>query len=287
LDAVAGIAFAMSPPDGVVTAKQQSSSKTVLDNRERYADNQEATLSALDGRQAQLHTGMPGQIVSYNATTMTATVQLSIQAIQTQKDGTRKNISIAPIQDVPVMFPGGGGHTLTFPIAAGDECWVAFSERNIDAWFQHGDPKPPPDWRMHDINDAVCFVGLRNQSRVLGSGGSAPIASAATTTLRSDDGKTVVQLDGPNNAVTLYAAGASESVVFVDGKNQQITTMAGGTTTVVDGAANTITMTAATVIINGELHVNGEIWGRFNTAPVSVTQHIHHGNNQVPVVGTE
>jgi hypothetical protein len=282
LDALARITFAMS----VTTAKNQQSSTTVLDNRERRADPLEAIQSGLDGRQAQIHTGMPGQIVKYDAAKMTATVQLAIQAVQTQKDGTRKNISIAPIQDVPVMFPGGGSHTFTFPIAAGDECWVAFSERNIDAWFQHGGPKPPPDWRMHDINDAVCFVGLRNQSRVLGADGKAPVASKDTTTLRSDDGKTVVQIDGPNNAITLYAAGQTESVVFVDGKNQAITTMAGGTKTVVDGSANTITVTAATVTMSGDLHVMGEVWGKFQSGPVSVTQHIHKALNQPPNVGT-
>jgi hypothetical protein len=250
----------------VVTAKQQSSTKTALDNRERYADSQEATLAALDGRQAQLHTGMPGQIVSYNAAKMTATVQLSIQAVQTQKDGTRKNISIAPIQDVPVFFPNGGGHTLTFPIAAGDECWVAFSERNIDAWYQHGEPKPPPDWRMHDINDAVCYVGLRNQSRVLGSDGSSPSASNTTTTLRSDDGKTLIQLDGPNQAITLYANGGA-STVFVDGKNNQVEVL-----------TQTLLLTANNCKLdaNGNFFVTGEITRGHGTGDqVTLGQHRH------------
>lgn len=209
-------------PTTVVTAKRQSSAstKTALDNRERYSDHLEAQQSALDGRQAQMHTGMPGSIISYNANTQTAVVQLAIQAIQTQKDGTRKNVTIAPIQDVPVIFPTGGGHTLTFPISAGDECWVAFSQRNIDAWFQQGGQKPPPDWRMHDINDAVCLVGLRNQGRALN-----PPANNSTTQLRTDDGHTVVQIDGPNQAITL-SAGNTAAVVFVDGKDQAVVVQA-------------------------------------------------------------
>ena len=191
---------------------------TTLDLRQTTADDLEALQTVLDGRQAQIHTGMPGIIVSFNATAVTAVVQPAIQAIQSKPDGTRQPMSISPIHDVPVHFPGGGGHTLTFPVKPGDECWLSFSERSIDNWFQHGGTLQPSDWRMHDITDAVAHVGVRSQPN-LPAGGVDP----DTVQLRSDDKKTVVQVDGKNQAITLYANGAGEAVVFVDGANQAVT----------------------------------------------------------------
>jgi hypothetical protein len=38
--------------------------------------------------------------------------------------------------------------------------------------------------------------------------------------------------------------------------------------------------------IQGDVHVNGEVWGKFSTAPVSLTQHIHHAVNTPPAIGT-
>jgi len=192
-----------------------------LDARQVSSDHLETTYSLLDGRQAALHTAMPGIIVSFDAGKMTAVVQPALQGIRTMKDGTTQNVTIAHLPDVPVAFPGGGGHTLTFPVTAGDECMLVFQERSIDFWHQLGNVQKPSDWRMHDINDAICHVGMRSTPRVLN-----PPVDTGTTQLRSDDKKTLVQVDGKNNAITLYASGASESVVFVDGKSEEVTVLA-------------------------------------------------------------
>jgi hypothetical protein len=170
-----------------------------LDIRQRFADRVEALQAALDGRQAQLHTGMPGQIVSYNPATMTAVVQPSLQAFQTLPDGTVQLVTIRPIEDVPVHFPGGGGFTLTFPVKPGDDCWIKFSERSLDNWYQHGGVQQPSDWRMHDITDAVAEVGVRSQPKVPGN------VSGTTTQLRSDDGTMVVDMNPANATMTLTA----------------------------------------------------------------------------------
>lgn len=166
--------------------------------RQRHTDPYEARESHHDRRQAAMHTGMPGTIVSYDASTMTAVVQPSLQGIQTEIDGTRTMVDITPIPDVPVHFPGGGGYLLTFPVKPGDECWIKFSERSIDNWHQHGGQQAPSDWRMHDINDAVCEVGIRSQPNVPGGQAStrdAKPVSASTVQLRSDDGNLFVEMD--------------------------------------------------------------------------------------------
>lgn len=160
-----------------------------FDPRQRQVGMHEAMQTHLDSRQAEIHTAMPGKIVSFDPAKMTVRVQPAIQAMQRQKDGTDKAVSIAELHDVPVHFPGGGGHTLTFPIKAGDDCMLHFAERSLDAWHDQGGVRPPTDQRMHDINDAVCHVGVRSQKN-LPTGG----ASSDTVQLRSDDGTMLVEL---------------------------------------------------------------------------------------------
>ena len=69
---------------------------------------------------------------------------------------------------VPVIFPGGGGAALTFPVAAGDTCLLVFLDRDQDNWLTSGQTGLPPNSaRLHAPSDAVCFVGLRNNLKGL------------------------------------------------------------------------------------------------------------------------
>jgi hypothetical protein len=171
-----------------------------LEWRQRRVDHLEATQTHLDGRQAQIHTSMPGHIVSFDPKTMTATVQPALQGMYMQRDGTRKPVDISPIHDVPVHFPSGGGFTMTFPIKPNDECLVVFQERSIDNWHQHGGIQKPSDMRMHDINDCVVHVGVRSQPKVLAN------VHADNVQMRSDDGATFLEMS-KGNVVHIVAPG--------------------------------------------------------------------------------
>jgi hypothetical protein len=215
-----------------------------LPARERYAHPLEATQTHLDGRQAQIHTSMPGTIVSYNPATMTATVQPAIQAMHRQTDRTRKPLSIPPVTDVPVHFPAGGGYTLTFPIKPGDECLIVFNERNIDNWHQMGGEQAPADLRMHDVNDCIVHVGLRSQPKVLGTNGGQP-AHGDNVQFRSDDGTRYVEINNSANTIR---------------------TVCGSVTSTLDGAGNVLEIVAPTeirltsprVVISGVVDVLGQ-----------------------------
>lgn len=110
-----------------------------------------------------LHTGMPGIIQSFDKETCTAQIQPALQRVFTE-DGA---VNLPLCVDVPVIFTGGGGWWLTFRPVAGDECWLAFSERCIDYWHVNGGVQIPAEWRLHDLSDAVAFVGLNSQPRTL------------------------------------------------------------------------------------------------------------------------
>lgn len=97
-----------------------------------------------------------GKIISFDGARKTAKVQLLFKR---QFDDDRI-VSYSPLVDVPVFTLQGGGGALQFPISAGDNCIVLFSDRNLDTWFQTGSEAIPPNSRFHDLSDGIALVGL-------------------------------------------------------------------------------------------------------------------------------
>lgn len=110
-----------------------------------------------------LHTCLPGIIASYNEATQTASVQPAIKRIFSEKG----SVALPVCVDVPVAFPGGGDFYLTFPVKAGDDCILFFSERCIDYWHVNGGVQLPAEYRLHDLSDAFAQVGVNSQPRKL------------------------------------------------------------------------------------------------------------------------
>ena len=197
-----------------------------MDPRERFDDPVEAQRAAMDGRQAQIQTAMPGIIQSYNAEAQTCTVQPAIKGRVEYPDGSVKSVPLPLLVDVPVKFPSGGGFTLTFPVAPGDECLVIFASRCIDAWWQSGGVQEPLATRMHDLSDGFALVGPRSQTRKL------PNVSTTNTQLRTDDGATYIEIQ-PGGKVRIDSEDlelhARNSYSWdIDGYGERITSLGGG-----------------------------------------------------------
>ena len=200
-----------------------------MDRRERLNNPQVALQLALDGLQAQIWTALPVIIESFNPAAMTCTAQCAVQYAHFPIEGGQPNwIDIPLLLDCPVIFPSGGGFSLTFPISPGNEALAVFSSRCIDSWWKNGGTKNrQPLIRMHDLSDGFVLVGVRSQPNVL------PSISTTSVQLRSDDGATNIDLKG--GVVTVNA---SQTVV-------------NSITTVVN-ATNGMT-------VNGNLSVTGDI----------------------------
>lgn len=97
-----------------------------------------------------------GQINSFDPAKKTAEVQILFKGMRA--DGTI--FSNPQLVDCPVFTPQGGGAFLQLPIAAGDQCIVIFSDRNLDYWFQSGGESVPADERCHDLSDGIALVGV-------------------------------------------------------------------------------------------------------------------------------
>ncbi len=103
-----------------------------------------------------VHTALPGTIISYDSTLQKATIQPSLK--KSYLDGTTQEMPI--LNNVPVIFPRAGGASLTFPVVQGDTCLLLFIERSTDLWKSVGGVVAPDDPRKFDLSDAVAIMGL-------------------------------------------------------------------------------------------------------------------------------
>ncbi|MBD7746975.1 translation initiation factor IF-2 [Klebsiella pneumoniae] len=144
----------------------------------------------------QMRVALPGIIQSFDPESLTAVVQPAIRYIERDNDGNKSTKDYPLLVDVPVVFPRGGGCTLTFPVKAGDECLVIFADRCIDFWWQSGGIQEPVDERMHDLSDAFCIVGPQSQAKKISG------ISTMAAQLRTDDGAAFIEL-AAGGAVTI------------------------------------------------------------------------------------
>ena len=104
-------------------------------------------------------TSVPGNIISFDATTQLAQVQIGVQRIDVNGD----TFTPPPLIKVPVVIPGGSEYFVEHQIDVGDECLIIFSQRCIDGWVNNGGIATQPIVRFHSFDDAMCIVGLRSQ----------------------------------------------------------------------------------------------------------------------------
>ncbi|HDK0301007.1 TPA: translation initiation factor IF-2, partial [Escherichia coli] len=92
-----------------------------------------------------MRVSIPGIIQSFDPEAVTAVIQPAIKGVEHDASGAEVSVNLPLLVDVPVIFPRGGGCTLTFPVKEGDECLVIFADRCIDFWWQSGGIQEPVD----------------------------------------------------------------------------------------------------------------------------------------------
>ena len=149
-----------------------------------------------DEKIKNVHTSLPAFVVDFDPAAQTITAQVGIKKVikTTQNEQeTLIPLDVPPILDVPVITPRGGGYSLTFPIAAGDECLLIFSERSIKDWLNVGQTVKPTTKRFHDLTDAVAIVGLSSLPRKIQN------YNASALELRKDDGAAFIKISDDNS----------------------------------------------------------------------------------------
>lgn len=113
----------------------------------------------MDDKIDNVHTSLPGKIISFDPGTNRA----QVQPVGKYKLDDGRELNYPIIHQVPIVFPMGcGGNSgITFPVRPGDGCMIAFAESQLDDFISGGDSD---DARRHDLNDAICIPGLYSQS---------------------------------------------------------------------------------------------------------------------------
>ena len=203
-------------------------------------------------------------------------VQPAIKGNVRAPDGSIIQVALPLLLDCPVVFPRGGGVSLTFPLGGDDECLVVFSQRCIDAWWQNGfvtpaggsgaDGKPmnvqnnPPEFRMHSLSDGFAIVGVRSKARAFSQ------FDANTARLRTDDDSCYLEFDPTNKKLNgVFPGGITLNGVTIDTNGNVVT--AGNIT----GA----TVTGTTQVVAGS-----------GGSAVHLATHTHPSNGAPPTPGT-
>lgn len=197
--------------------------------------------AALDNRVC-----VPGVVNTFDHEQLTANVEIAAQGVAYDDHGRETDETYPLLVDVPVVFPRGGGLSLTFPIKQGDECLVVFADRCIDFWHQSGGMQKTASQRGHDLGDAFIIPGPYSQPQTIDN------VSTDSVQLRTDDGTAFIEMD-QNGNITINCP--------------------------------TITVNAQQAVVNapsrfkGDMQVEGSITasGDVTGAGISLDTHVHAG----------
>jgi phage baseplate assembly protein gpV len=229
-------------------------------------DFKESLDGVLNGRQSLIWTALPAIIQSFDASALTCTAQPAIQAQVRAQDGSTSWVALPLLVDVPVCFPRGGGCTLTFPVAAGDEALIVFSSRCIDAWWQSGGVQVQAELRMHDLSDGFAILGPFSQATKISGW------SSNSVQLRSNDASTYIDLNPTAQKVKIVAPGGFQVVAPTSDFSGAVT-IRGLLTWLAGMAGSTASGVAAT--ITGVINFIGSVTS--NGKAIDST-HTHHEN---------
>ncbi|MGJ5822132.1 phage baseplate assembly protein V [Serratia sp. H402Y] len=196
----------------------------------QIGDKQQADQALIDAINAGMRVSIPGIIQSFDADAVTCVVLPAVKGSEPESAGGGNSASLPLLVDVPVIFPRGGGVTLTFPVKSGDECLLVFADRSIDFWWQNGGVQESAAERMHHLSDAFAIVGPQSQAQKISG------ISTSAAQLRTDDGAAFIELDPSSHAVTVTTPG-------------KLTASAQGGTEI----------SSPEIVLNGNVTINGNL----------------------------
>lgn len=112
---------------------------------------------------SSLHCALPGTVQSFDPAAQTVSVLPALR----RRDASGVLLPAPLLRDVPVFYPGTRQAGMTWPVSAGDECLVIFSDACMDGWFDTAQATLPPSPRKHDLSDAFALVGFRSRPNAL------------------------------------------------------------------------------------------------------------------------
>ncbi len=113
----------------------------------------------LDAWMRQAMFTLPGRVLDFNPETQLAKVEAGIERVV-----NGQGITIPPIENIPVCFPGDGKYYFWHQITNGEtEGLLHFNQRAIDTWIERGGPVAPHETRILSEEDCFFEPGYRSK----------------------------------------------------------------------------------------------------------------------------
>lgn len=154
---------------------------------------------------SDLFVGLPGRVESYSASASTADVRPMLRRPVDDPDGSALFEDLPVIPSVRVVWPGGGGFAISFPLAEGDTGVLLCLDYPIDGWGRNGALASPGDLRAHSLSSAVFIPGLRHNGNALAaaSGSNVVIGSDTSANARIVITPSRTEIGGSSDAAAL------------------------------------------------------------------------------------
>lgn len=207
-----------------------------------------STQEALD----DVHTAIPGEIISFDPASCTAKVQL----IGKFKKPDGKKLDYPPVANVPICFMQASNQEscICFPIKPGDGCLALFSEQSLEAWRTGGETLFD---LKHDLTNAIAIMGTCRKPNPLMQEASDQDALL----IRQKDAK--VKL---SNEEVFIKRGDSQSITMAEAS---IALKQGGTTFTLDGSGGRLVgnlEVMGNILSSGNMTANGDVSAAGNMA---------------------
>lgn len=151
-------------------------------------DLTDVILTAINSKLIDVHTSMPGQVVSYDRVKQTAKIQPCIK----RKYSDGKTVDLPIINGVPVSFPRAKDFLIHFDLTPGDFGILVFSERSLDNWKDKGGVVSADDPRKFNLSDAFFIPGASptaTPATLLGPAGALEIVNKTASIIMDQEGK--------------------------------------------------------------------------------------------------
>ncbi len=159
------------------------------------------------------HTAIPAKVLSYNPTSQTVKVQFCVKNPYTDEDGAVAWEELPVLDNVPVLFPRGGGFFITVPLVVGDFVWVMFSELATGQWRETGTvPSEAVETKRHGLGHAWAMPGPFPSADPLSGPSASELRMGKEGGVQVNIGASEIRLGSgtPSDFVALASAVATE-----------------------------------------------------------------------------
>ena len=153
---------------------------------------------------------MPARIVSFNARLDPIGAHAAVQPEFQIRLPNGEYVKLPQLPDCPVIFPGGGGWSITWDLVPGDHVALLVADRELGRWRTFGTDVEPGDTRRHNLGDAIVMPGLNPNTL-------APSTPVGNMVLQNDAGTVKIVLEPAKIIVDALAIelteGATEALL--------------------------------------------------------------------------